>query len=57
MRIAWLLDGEFPSDPRVEKQAESLVKAGHEVTVFCKTKEGKPSGETRGVRVERLKLP
>ncbi len=30
-----ILDAVFPSDPRVENEAVSLIKAGHEVFLFC----------------------
>jgi glycosyltransferase involved in cell wall biosynthesis len=35
MRIGMILDAEFPPDPRVENEAVSLIKAGHEVFLFC----------------------
>ncbi|EAR12468.1 probable glycosyl transferase [Polaribacter irgensii 23-P] len=35
MRIGMILDAVFPPDPRVENEAVSLVKAGHEVFLFC----------------------
>ena len=30
-----ILDAPFPPDPRVENEAVSLIKAGHEVFLFC----------------------
>jgi len=35
MRIGMILDASFPPDPRVENEAVSLVKNGHEVFLFC----------------------
>jgi glycosyltransferase involved in cell wall biosynthesis len=58
MRIAFILDGEFPPDPRVEKEVETLTKAGHDVTVFCKTKQARPPREHwKGATVVRRRLP
>jgi len=35
MKIGMILDQEFPPDPRVKNEAISLIKAGHEVLLFC----------------------
>jgi glycosyltransferase involved in cell wall biosynthesis len=35
MRIGMILDSPFPPDYRVEKEAITLTKHGHEVTLFC----------------------
>ena len=35
MKIGMILDAAFPPDPRVENEAVSLVKAGHQVFLFC----------------------
>ena len=35
MRIGMILDSVFPPDPRVENEAVSLIKADHEVFLFC----------------------
>jgi glycosyltransferase involved in cell wall biosynthesis len=35
MKIGMILDQEFPPDPRVQNEAISLIKAGHEVFLFC----------------------
>jgi len=37
MRILMILDGEFPYDDRVEKEAISLIKAGYKVVLLCYT--------------------
>jgi len=34
-RIGMILDSTFPPDPRVENEAVSLIKAGHDVFLFC----------------------
>ncbi len=38
MKILMVLEGEFPPDNRVEKEAVSLIKAGHEVHIACYSK-------------------
>ena len=35
MRIGMILDKTFPPDPRVENEAIALIKAGHQVFLFC----------------------
>jgi glycosyltransferase involved in cell wall biosynthesis len=35
MRIGMILDAVFPPDPRVENEAVSLIKSGHQVFLFC----------------------
>ncbi|MGB0777284.1 MAG: glycosyltransferase family 4 protein [Flavobacteriaceae bacterium] len=35
MKIGMILDKNFPPDPRVENEALSLVKAGHDISLFC----------------------
>ncbi|NVK52166.1 MAG: glycosyltransferase family 4 protein [Flavobacteriaceae bacterium] len=35
MRIGMILDKTFPPDPRVENEAIELIKAGHNVYLFC----------------------
>ena len=53
-----VLDGAFPPDIRVEKEAGSLLKAGHKVTVACITFENEsPLESYRGVNVIRAKAP
>ena len=37
MRIGMILDKTYPPDPRVENEALALMKAGHEVFLFCLT--------------------
>lgn len=40
-----ILDAPFPPDPRVENEAVSLIKAGHEVFLFCLKYEDEESSE------------
>ena len=54
MKILMVLDREFPPDIRVEKEASSLTKNGHEVCIACFTKEKKQASEKiNGYRVIR----
>ncbi|HEY9220124.1 MAG TPA: glycosyltransferase family 4 protein [Lutibacter sp.] len=54
MRIGMILDKTFPPDPRVENEAISLIKAGHEVFLFC-LKYNKNEGDVliKGIQVKR----
>ena len=55
MRIGMILDAAFPPDPRVENEAVSLIKAGHEVFLFClHYGQQKPSEVTNGIQVKRF---
>jgi len=49
----------FPPDIRIEKEARSLIKAGHRVSLLCLKAEGKdaPSEVVDGVHVLRVKQP
>lgn len=56
MKIGMILDETFPPDPRVENEAVTLVKAGHEVYLFCLTYGGQKEEETiHGINVRRYK--
>jgi glycosyltransferase involved in cell wall biosynthesis len=53
-----LTKSKFPGDYRVEKEAISLVEAGHRVFVVCDEQEGKPAQEEyKGISVLRLVSP
>ncbi|MBK5208999.1 MAG: glycosyltransferase family 4 protein [Flavobacteriaceae bacterium] len=54
MRIGMILDKTFPPDPRVENEAISLIKNGHEVFLFC-LKYNKNVGDVliKGIQVKR----
>ncbi|MGB2128330.1 MAG: glycosyltransferase family 4 protein [Flavicella sp.] len=45
MKIGMILDYVYPPDPRVENEAIALVKAGHEVFLFCLNYENQPEYE------------
>lgn len=54
MKIGMILDAEFPPDPRVENEALSLIKDGHEVILFClKYADEKASETIKGIQVKR----
>ena len=48
MRILMLLENEFLRDSRVEKEVQTLFKAGHEIIVAALTSSGLPYEERRG---------
>lgn len=51
-----ILDKTFPPDPRVENEAVSLIKAGHEVFLFCLTYTNELKNEAyNGIQVCRYK--
>lgn len=52
-----VLDNEFPFDTRVENEAVSLIKAGHEVHLACLTRKQLPAREVfRGIIVHRAMI-
>ncbi|MDD3966450.1 MAG: glycosyltransferase family 4 protein [Candidatus Neomarinimicrobiota bacterium] len=55
MRIGMVLTGDFPPDIRVEKEALSLISAGHEVYILClRFSRTEPACENyRGIEVVR----
>jgi len=54
MKIGMILDAAFPPDPRVENEAVSLGKAGHQVFLFClKYADEKYSEIINGIHVKR----
>ncbi len=58
MRIGVFLDQSFPPDSRVENEAYSLVKAGHEVHLFSLNYKGLTPAyeEYKGIHVHRIKV-
>jgi glycosyltransferase involved in cell wall biosynthesis len=58
-RVAMLLSNPFAPDVRVYREATSLIKHGHAVTVYAWDRQGKhpPFSEEEGVKVERLHIP
>ncbi|WP_111709256.1 glycosyltransferase [Lutibacter citreus] len=54
MRIGMILDKVYPPDPRVENEAISLIKKGHEVFLFClKYNNEKEKEVVKGINVRR----
>lgn len=58
-RITMLLENNpYPQDRRVRSEAESLARAGHDVTVIAPIEGGQPRSELiNSVRVRRLPIP
>jgi glycosyltransferase involved in cell wall biosynthesis len=58
-RVAMLVSNGHAPDPRVEKEAEALAAAGHDVTVYAfdRSREGHALEPTGPVRVERVSPP
>ncbi len=58
MKILMLLDRIFPPDIRVEKEARTLLEAGHELSLLSLGADGKPREEVvEGIKVIRTELP
>ncbi len=58
MKIGMVLDRPFPPDHRVEKEALSLIAAGHQVHLFCFNHGGQAAKELHnGIQVHRFYLP
>lgn len=54
-RVAIVAHAVFPGDPRLRRQTDALVAAGHQVDLFCLRAPGEAPGERiRSVRVFRL---
>ncbi|ASJ10328.1 hypothetical protein A3L12_02950 [Thermococcus sp. P6] len=58
MRVAMIVTNPFKPDPRVYKEARSLVKHGHEVYVIAWDREGKYPREEEldGIKVIRIRI-
>jgi len=57
MRIGMLLDTPFPPDPRVANEARSLIKAGHQVYLFCLSLDGSAENELwEGIHLVRYSM-
>ena len=55
MRICMVLQGDFPPDIRIEKEARTLIQAGHEVHLVCRNKKMQQAEVTHdGIKVHRL---
>jgi glycosyltransferase involved in cell wall biosynthesis len=58
MRILMVLNGVFPEDIRVRKEARTLVKAGHNLSLLSCGIKDKPNEEViAGIKVIRVELP
>ncbi|HSM38985.1 MAG TPA: glycosyltransferase, partial [Candidatus Limnocylindrales bacterium] len=54
-RIAMVVHAVYPGDPRVRRQSDALLAAGHEVDLFCLRGPDEPREEaTGGLRIVRL---
>jgi glycosyltransferase involved in cell wall biosynthesis len=54
-RVAIVAHAAFPADPRLRRQTDALISAGHQVDLFCLRAPGEvPEELIRGVRVIRL---
>ena len=54
-RVAIVAHAAFPADPRLRRQTDVLISAGHQVDLFCLRAPGEAAVELiRGVRVLRL---
>jgi len=54
-RVAIVAHAAFPADPRLRRQSDALILAGHQVDLFCLRAPGQLAEERiRGVRVLRL---
>lgn len=57
MKILMILDGEFPPDDRVEKEAITLMNENCEVLVLCLSYGAQPVEEIyRNIKIRRLKI-
>jgi len=58
MRIGMILTSDFPPDSRVEKEALSLINAGHEIFILClKYKKNIKNEQFQGIHIIRNYLP
>ncbi|MEO8638743.1 MAG: glycosyltransferase, partial [Chloroflexota bacterium] len=54
-RLAIVAHSVFPGDPRLRRQTDALVAAGHQVDLFCLRAPGEATEErVGGIRVVRL---
>jgi glycosyltransferase involved in cell wall biosynthesis len=57
MKILMLLEGEFPPDDRVEKEALSLMACGYQVSIACYTRKERPAFENyKGIQLYRMPI-
>lgn len=54
-RVAIVAHAAYPGDPRIRRQTDALIAAGHRVDLFCLRRPGEASEErTAGMRIFRL---
>ena len=57
MKILMILDGEFPPDERVEKEAISLINEGNNVSILCLNYGNQATEELyKGIHIHRKKI-
>jgi glycosyltransferase involved in cell wall biosynthesis len=57
MKILMILDGEFPPDERVEKEAISLINEGNNVSILCLNYSNQATEESyKGIHIYRKKI-
>jgi glycosyltransferase involved in cell wall biosynthesis len=49
-RVAIVVHAVYPGDPRIRRQSDALVEAGHEVDIICLRQPGEPAEESDGTR-------
>src|SRR5260370_34440544 len=55
VRILMFVENQFPDDPSVRNECETLSAAGYSITVVCLRKRGEPFAEiVQGIQVYRL---
>lgn len=55
-RIAILVHAVVPGDPRIQRETDALLAAGHEVDIFCLRDDGQPAREQEK-RLRIIRLP
>ena len=57
MNIGMILDKNFPPDPRIQNEAYSLLKEGHDVSLFCLSFGNEKTNDlVSGIRVYRYTI-
>jgi glycosyltransferase involved in cell wall biosynthesis len=55
MTIGMLLNAPYPSDVRIKKEADALIRAGHQIHLLCLRRAGEPvEQEVEGIQVTRI---
>jgi glycosyltransferase involved in cell wall biosynthesis len=57
MKVLMILERDFPADDRVEKEAVSLIRAGHQIDLICFTMNGTDRKENyKGITVYKKRI-